>query len=951
MRPLKSCCAYLPLFASLLALSSTAQTASRPEPRLRGAIVNAQRSLLPGSSSPRLDGAQDLGPVPSSLAVRGITLVFNRSPQQQQELQQLLAAQQDPASPEFHHWLTPSTVAERFGVAESDLMATEHWLTTQGFTIDSVANARDRITFSGSARQVAAAFSTSMHRYMVDGDRHLAPNSALSLPSALAAITTHVLHLSDFRPSPMARVAPRPDYTISSTQGHYLVPLDLGVMYDMPVADNSFTPGNGQSVAIVGQSFVDLSPSSIVRSFVGGTTTLSLTPVLVPGTGSQAISPGDAFESDIDLEYTGGLLSLANLYLVYVGSNPAYSVFDALAFAIDQNLAPVISVSYGECETFLSQGDLASFTALLEQAALQGQTIIAASGDSGSSACTRYNVNGSFSATQQQALAIDFPAASPLVTAIGGTEMAPGTFSPGNSTFWRTAVAPFDTSQSLLSYVPEITWNEDSSDGIFAGGGGASALFPRPAWQIGIPGISAGVTRLVPDIALQSSSDNPGFLFCSDDPEFSPQSSPATCNVGSSTLTSYPVGGGTSFAAPTFAAMVARLNQATQSLGQGNLNQSLYRLAASSNAASIFHDITAGTIACTPGTPLCSAAGASGFPATVGYDQATGLGSLDYLQLQQAWPVQPAASSQATVTAVNGFSPAIQPGDTDVLSISVGTAYRPQPMTTPTGSVAVSVDGTLVQPHLALVPDPLFHYTRASFSFVGPSTPGSHIISVTYPGDSTHGPSSSTAAILVGNVAATGSIAITAGNLTVPANGSASTSVQVTPAGGYDGRLLWSLSLSGGDGTLTGCYFIQSLPVQGVSSTTLTLATGTACSSSRSAARARLQPLSVTRAANDSHPAPWLSSPVIADLVLASLLPLLLRRRRLPSLLLVFLSLGIVHLSGCGGSGTGSTPATTGSSGTSTPPTPAMTYTVTLTGRDSVNTAISSYTTFTLIAQ
>jgi subtilase family serine protease len=114
-----------------------------------------------------------------------------------------------------------------------------------------------------------------------------------------------------------------------------------------------------------------------------------------------------------------------------------------------------------------------------------------------------------------------FPADSPLVTAVGGTEMTAGTFSAGSSDFWRPAEPPIDTSLSLLSSVPEVAWNEGSATrGILAGGGGASLLMPRPAWQSGFSGIPAGSTRLLPDIALEASGDSPGFLFCTDAPGF-----------------------------------------------------------------------------------------------------------------------------------------------------------------------------------------------------------------------------------------------------------------------------------------------------------------------------------------------------------------------------------------------------------------------------------------------
>lgn len=754
------------------------------------------------------------------------------------------------------------------------------------------------------------------------------------MPADLTAVTAAVLHLSDFRPGAMSRISPLPAYSTANTQTHYPTPQDLAVMYDLPVGSNSIYPGQGQSIAIVGQSYVDLSFGSVVREFLPYATSLSLQTVLVPGTGVEAISPVDTLESEIDVEYASGLLKLGQIFLVHVGSDPYFNVFDALAFAIDQNLAPVVSLSYGECETLLSRAELDQGNAIFEQAASQGQTLIASSGDAGSTACISHAISGSFTAAQQQGLAVTFPADSPLVTAVGGTQMAAGTFSAGSSEFWRSAVPPIDASLSLLSYVPEVAWNEGlAGNGIFAGGGGASALMPRPAWQSGVPGIPAGSTRLLPDIALEASGESPGFLFCTDAPGFPMDSgnTPA-CGSGPSSSSSYPHGGGTSFAAPTFAAMVGLLNQSTQSLGQGNLNPILYRLASDpSVAASVFHDITSGSIACAPGVPRCSAAGQSGFAAGVGYDEATGLGSVDFLRLAAAWPGSSPAR-QATITSISAFYNAVDPGASDVLTLGVGSAYRPQPTTPVSGGVRVSVDGVVVEQNLPFAEIDSYGGT-VTYTVTVPPVPGSHVVVVTYPGDSTHGPSQATTAIAVGKLVASGALSLTVGDVTVPANGFAMSAVTVTPSGGYNGRLVWSLSLEGGDGgALTACFSIPNLLVQGVSTTTLALGSGTACSSAQPSVRGGSRSLVVNPTARAAAATSW--TPIAAaGLLLCCLLPAVRHRRPLSlvCLLLVGASAAMV---GCGAA----SPSSAGGRST--------TYTATLTGRDSVNTAVSAYTMF-----
>ncbi len=946
---MKFCHIFLPLLCALFVIAPATASPQAPEPRLHGSIREDTHTLLPGSMPSRLLAAQDLGPVAASHPLHGITLVFRRSDTQEADLQQLLAVQQNPASPEFHHWLTPEAFGARFGMAESDLAATTSWLSAQGFQVTAVSHARDRITFSGNAAQVQAAFGTTLHHYQLDGEVHLAPSSNLSLPADLAAITTAVLHLSDFRPHPLAH----PAFTAASDQKHYLTPTDVEVMYDLPSGnDADHTSGFGQAIAIIGQSYVDTSGSARFRNFSTSTTTLSLSGVLVPNTGGEAISPEDAAETEIDLEYAGGIAPMADIFLVHVGSNPTYGAFDALAFSIDQNLAPVVSISYSECETFLSPTEVQQGNSLFQQAAAQGQTLIAASGDSGSTACALNSVSNFLSATQQQALAVSYPADSPYVTAVGGTQMAAGTFDSNNTTYWSPAtIAGFDLVRSLLSYVPEVAWNEDSISRIFAGGGGASTAYARPSWQSGFPGIPQGATRLLPDIALQASGKNPGFILCTDDIYFlAAEGQRYGCQGGLlADNKQYTVGGGTSFAAPVFAAMTALINQSQHSLGQGNVNPTLYRLAANPTiGSSVFHDVTAGSTACVAGNPRCSAAGQSGFAAAPGYDQATGLGSVDYAHLLAAWPATAFASRNATTIALYPFYSSTPSGTLDPITIYVRADTHVPGDTPPTGTVSVSVDGAVVNPALSFDrTDPIALNGQTSYSLVAPATPGSHLVVVTYPGDSTHGPSTATTSILVGNVLASGGVTLSTGNVTLPANGSGSTTVTVTPSGGYNGRLFLSLELSGG--TVSGpsvCYFIPTLAVQGVSSTKLSLGTGTACSSVLPAARSTLLPVAAHAAAGTPRPGSWSSVPVATAVLLCCLLPSTRRRRPLP-LLCTFLIAAAAALSGCGGASNSSG----GTGGAPTPPPQAISYTATLTAHDSVNGSITSSTSFTLTVQ
>ena len=204
--------------------------------------------------------------------------------------------------------------------------------------------------------------------------------------------------------------------------------------------------------------------------------------------------------------------------------------------------------------------------------------------------------------------------------------------------------------------MPEVAWNDDSSRGLSASGGGASNLVKRPSWQAGVPGIPSGSMRLVPDVSLYSSPGSPGYLYCtSDQSNWNLSSAPvqqASCNSGfRDSATGYlTAAGGTSFAAPIFAGMVALINQkAGYTTGQGLVNPTLYTLAGNASTyASAFHDTTSGNNNCLAGPSFCSAT--TGFSAAAGYDEVTGLGSVDLNNLAGAWPVNSGASASLVST-------------------------------------------------------------------------------------------------------------------------------------------------------------------------------------------------------------------------------------------------------------------------------------------------------------
>ncbi len=930
--------------------------AQHTEPRLKVAIRDSSRTTLAGSRGMRLRDSEDQGAVSGSEAVSGLTLVLQRSTEQEADLQRLLLAQQDTKSPLYHQWLTPDDFGKRFGLADEDLTKTQTWLRLHGFSIDGVSRSRDRITFSGTAAQIHAAFGTELHRYATaNGELHVAPQTDLQLPTDLAVVTLAVLHLTDFRPKPSMTMeqGPAPTFTSLASQAHYLTPDDLVTMYDMRTLAQGFITGEGQSIAVLGQSYVDTSFGSAIRNFQStlGLQFYGATAVLVPNSGVQAISPGDQGESELDVEYAGGVAPGAQVFVVYVGANPNYNVFDSLAYAIDMDISPVLSLSYSSCELLISPTEIAQSNALFAQATAQGQTLVAAAGDSGSTGCADYGTASGLTTTQTQSLAVGFPADSSAFTSVGGTQMAPGTYSAGNTTYWASATNS-DLNHSLLSYVPEVVWNEDTASGILAaGGGGTSTVFPRPTWQTGVPGLPAGNFRVLPDVALQSSLASPGFLFCTSD-----GSQACTSGLRGSNG-SYMVAGGTSFAAPTFAAMLAVVNQAEKSFGQGNVNPVLYGLAADpATYAAAFHDVQAGTTACRVGVANCSTLGQSGYNATVGYDEATGLGSVDVGALIQAWPASQNASLLPSNIVLQGPQYTADPGSTTSVDITVGAQgyYPSAPL--PTGTLTILVDGSVVASGLGLMPSKFAgEGVETTYNFVAPAAPGSHLLRVVFSGDAAYAPSFTTASVLVGDVKATGNFSLTAGNLSIANGSTGSESITLMPSGGYSGRVVWSLTAAAASTTTTSlnaCYRIASGPVNGVTSAKLTIGVGSACNSALPQVRMGFGSIAKTTPGITNGATPWhrdMFDGLAGGLLCCGVLARRTRRSRTLRLFTPFFFFAILAgLSGCGGS-------PTSSSGTPASPspvsTPAVVYNMSLSGRDSVNTSINTSAHFTLTVQ
>jgi len=649
MRPSPVCSLSIRQLSGLavaILLSVGIARAQQPSTRILQDIDSSSVAALPGSVNPHIAAGSDLGRLEPATPISGVTIYFQPTADQQAQLDALVQAQQTPGSPYYHAWLTPAEYASRFGLSDADLAKVENWLQSQGFNVERVSNGHNSITFSGTAAQIESTFQTEMHHYQIGDETHFANATDLAIPSALLGVVRSVRNLNDFRPAPQYR--PTPAFTSTQTGAHFLTPKDVATIYDINAAYNSGYTGSGQTIAVVGQSEIVASDITAFQS-AAGLTVKAPNIILVPNSGTAAISQGDEAESDLDLEYSGGTATGATIDFVYVGNNQNYSVFDALQYAVDEKTAPIISISYGACEPSISQTDYTSLEGIMEQAASQGQTVVAASGDTGSTACYDPTTKNPVTAAME-VLAVNYPASSAYSVAVGGTEFPAADVAASNTTYWKSTSGS-DVVSSALSYIPEQAWNDDSASigqqygalyALSSGGGGVSAsgYTARPTWQTGVPGIPSGSFRLVPDVSLASSPENAPYLFCSSDTSAWSTGQKASCNSGfrDSSTQDLTAAGGTSFATPIFAGMLAVIGQRESSTGFGVADKTIYSLAANSATyASAFHDITSGGNQCTAGSTYCSTAGASEYAATTGYDEATGLGSVDLNNLLTAW--------------------------------------------------------------------------------------------------------------------------------------------------------------------------------------------------------------------------------------------------------------------------------------------------------------------------
>jgi Pro-kumamolisin, activation domain len=714
---------YASLFALCLiclGIGSSLQ-AQGPRQMVNEPIDESKLVTLGGNTTPAATRPQnDRGPVADDVRFDHLLLLLKRDPQTEAELKEEIEAMHNPASPEFHHWLTPEQIGTRFGIHAQDMEAVQQWLKSHGFTINQAYKNGLVLDLAGTAKQLRDTFHADMHNLVLpNGDKHMATVRDPQIPAALAPVIEGVTSLHDFFPRPRLtkmhpigfnhesrRWQPKFNVRFQGSNLNVVAPFDFATIYNLlPLWNQGFT-GKGVTIALVEDSnLANPKDWSTFRKTFGlsGFTQGNFKQVYpnCPNPGQN----GDEIESAVDVEWSSAAAPDANIVLAACGDTQTTAGLDlAILGILETNPPDIISDSYGLCETITGQAEIA-----LENSEAELDECAPAE-------TPPYSVLGINSGDNT---------ASAFAVDVGGTDFMAQYNSDVSgiptSRYWN-AKNDSKTLASAKSYIPEIPWNDSCAsrliytDPLIAGGftqsfgdkgfcnssigqddflfavagsGGPSTCFtgtpsipgvvsgtckgnPKPSYQKGVPGVPHDGLRDQPDVSLFAANGIWGSFYpeCLSDTN----QGGTTCTADNDALLLG--GGGTSFASPAMAGIQALINQ--QYGRQGDANYVYYALAAQQfahpggaaaqcdasqttgnlpAASCIFNDVTLGDmdIPCGQDTDgkFYDCHGASkteigelstsnndddpAYPAAVGYDLATGLGSVNATNLFKAW--------------------------------------------------------------------------------------------------------------------------------------------------------------------------------------------------------------------------------------------------------------------------------------------------------------------------
>jgi len=520
---------------------------------------SGQKGLL-GHVPQAVKTAKKIGPVESNKLIDFTVALEWNNPK---ELDHFLKELNDPASPSYKKYLEQEEFQARFAPTENQLESVKNFLNSNNLKVKSVASNHILVQASGTSEAISRAFHTEISYFTTPmGLSFFAPNYELQVPKELPIQAVHGLeNLTKLRHYHIKNESPFNHTLVGTGPNNGLSPANIRKAYSIPAN----LTGSGQTLALFE---LDGYTQADVAAYETNFQLPQVTPqnILMDGvTGTPSAGNGPA-EVTLDIELMIAMAPGISGILVYEGPNSASGVVDTYNQIAIDNKAKAISTSWGTSESNMGSA-VQTEANIFKQMVAQGQVLYAAAGDSGA-----YDDGAN--------LSVDDPASDPFVVAVGGTTL---------------------TTNVDGSYLKESTWKSGDSPGNSGGGGGISTAWPIPTWQKGIVSQeSKGSTtmRNVPDVSLNADPATGYAIY-----------------VGGS----WNVYGGTSCAAPLWAAFTALVNQNRLSQGAGVIgfpNPDFAKIGPTRLYSSSFHDINDGS------TNLF-------YPALFGYDDATGWGTIN----------------------------------------------------------------------------------------------------------------------------------------------------------------------------------------------------------------------------------------------------------------------------------------------------------------------------------
>ena len=610
----------VPLLAAIL-ITILLRTYAFPSTHAASSITN--RVTLPGHVDTAVSTSRLMAHVAGS---QPVALAIGLGLRNQADLTTYLQQITQPQSSLYHHYLNASSFSTLYGPSPASENIVATYLRTQGFTITKTYAHHMIIDVRGTAAQIEKTFQIHLNNYQAaDGQLFYSNDTAPSLPANIASLISSVTGLDSsihYTRSPLKpgtasikmgagpqtpnvananapQLCPQPGpsniYPTSYT------PAQIATAYNITALYNAGNRGEGQTVALLELDGFSASDIATYTACFGGKNTLIST---IPIDGYKGTAGPAASEVELDMEMVLGLAPhLASLRVYEAASGPTLAPYNDAWARIISDDTPVVSTSWVYCEQDPRlASEIQQESLFFQAAAAQGQTILAASGDLGANGC--YDAKTGTGVVPSA----DDPASQPFVTAVGGTTLS---------------------INSDNTYASERVWNDRNigAHGNGASGGGLSQVWYRPRWQQG-PGVANAYStgkREVPDVAANADPQTGYEVYCS----------AGGCAGGKG----WHAIGGTSAAAPVWAAMMALANEASIKANgylMGFLNPSLYSInygAPGTSYTTAFHDIVPQPSAAYNNNDYVGNTGT--YPDGTMYDMATGLGSFDAYNLTQ----------------------------------------------------------------------------------------------------------------------------------------------------------------------------------------------------------------------------------------------------------------------------------------------------------------------------